>query len=97
MKLTKSRLQKIIKEELRGLTEERDPANPQGLSPDEWDRQHDAHYGSSQDGSSEEVNQELAFTLNDLDDQKRLADVIPDLLKAFNIDPEDATAFLNKY
>ena len=97
MKLTKSRLQKIIKEELQDFTEERDPANPEGLSPNKWDRQQDTHYGSSQEVSPEEANQELAFTLNDLADRRNLADIIPDLLNEFNIDPEDATAFLNKY
>jgi hypothetical protein len=98
MKLTKSKLQQIIKEELQGLSKglpERDPANPEGLSPAEWDHQQDARYGSKV--NPEEANQELAFTLNDLADRRNLADIIPDLLKKFNIDPEDATAFLNEY
>ena len=104
MKLTKSRLQKIIKEELQDFTEERDPANPEGLSPKKWDRQQDAYYGSSQEVSPEEANQELAFTLNDLDDRGRLADAIPDLLGKFKdengeplITAKDANDFLNQY
>lgn len=76
---------------------ERDPANPEGLSPNEWDRQQDAYYGSSQKVNPEEVNQNLADVLHKLADEQRLADIIPDLLVALEIAPEDATAFLNKY
>ena len=97
MKLTKSQLQKIIKEELQDFTEERDPANPEGLSPDKWDRQQDAYYGSSQEVSPEEVNQELADVLHKLADEQRLADIIPDLLNKLEIESEDATAILNQY
>ena len=92
------------KEELQDFTEERDPANPEGLSPKKWDRQQDAYYGSSQEVSPEEANQELADVLHKLADEQRLADIIPDLLGKFKdengeplITAKDANDFLNQY
>ena len=90
MKLTKSRLQKIIKEELANIIEGgpyRSPGNPFGTQPDEDPRQ-------SEDPRHA---QELEMTLNALSNEKNVSDIMGDVIAHFKIDTEQAIKFLEAY